>query len=447
MSLNFKQWIHEGIKHNPSYYFFVKSPIYLREQLEDPSSFTRLKQKELMANMALHINVECDHRIMQYATKIANLSLAPSSPVQGGGAGSEQPQVHPIFLNKKEKSLLPTQTMGSIKSPQEEFQEECRTYIKKFPKIDDVQVEDKKINYYECLIRAAEIIYSVKKIRSRDDIESIVFSMLSLEEGSYGQPKHDFKNLFFGKTKDSPIFNRFHDGSFDSAMMETIRERNKDVTNINRLESKWTTVFQKLFKLQRREKGQSKYERGYEDFSKVADFAVSKGVQPTSSMQEPDSDTLSSGEIITKRQDEIYPEMTKKVEEIIQRIKNRTLSLPYDQTGETSSINYFNSKNNGEIYRSAIIEATRNLKSQVESPQKLSSFLKKFLLKKFEEANKKAVTGKIFAALVKIYKDILNVAAEELAQEDESNKSIYLNAAKAATTIGKTAVARGQFKI
>ena len=111
MKLKFNEWLHDGMFENRSYTFFIKENVVSDPRLviSDP----RLKMMD--ESISIMFNIEFDHRILQFAKKIASMPTKAYAKEKITHIDDflkvKNPEVKKAIKNK-----VPTEVMGGLPS-------------------------------------------------------------------------------------------------------------------------------------------------------------------------------------------------------------------------------------------------------------------------------------------------------------------------------------------
>ena len=173
MKLKFNEWLHDGMFENRSYTFFIKENVVSDPRLviSDP----RLKMMD--ESISIMFNIEFDHRILQFAKKIASMPTKAYAKEKITHIDDFLKVKNPE-LTKAIKNKVPTEVMGGLPShvsmfpikntsinDDHSFKSECEKYIEKFPTIDEIHDKNRDINFYIILKEAAKKLLQIPKWR------------------------------------------------------------------------------------------------------------------------------------------------------------------------------------------------------------------------------------------------------------------------------------------
>jgi hypothetical protein len=413
MKLKFNEWLHDGMFENRSYTFFIKENVVSDPRLviSDP----RLKMMDDPSSPIM-FNIEFDHRILQFAKKIASMPTKADANKEITHIDDflkvKNPEVKKAIKNK-----VPTEVMGGLPShvsmfpikntsinDDHSFKSECEKYIKEFPTIDAIYDKNKDINFYEKLTQAANVVSNFT--RQQVSAEDIIQIMIAGEKKSTKDPKHVYMNIKFPKVSGTEIFNKFNSGGYDQIIANTIIERNKENFSPKMVESKWLFAFVGQMKnIVKKELDPDiklkQHQRSIAQFQ-GRDVSAKKDTKDSE-----DSENLQIAEPL-KRQDVGVEKLSKKVEEIISNI-NSYDDIPYNSLLNPSSPDE-QFKIQAKLFATVFNNVTKKLN---ENKGKLSKFVIAEMKKIFDEANIK-INDERISRMNKLYSAILDKAASEL---------------------------------
>lgn len=399
--MNFKEWLHDGLKDNFKYSIFIDSIIPLRIcNLNEAAEFNPLSKdidawksfvkKPDMArfdeSQRSLVNVEVDHRILQFAKKMAEISkdnvadfMKKKNPEYINAEKQKKPlenipthvSMFPIYKSKVENKV-------EI-SDENEFQEVCRKYLKYFPKIDDVYNKDLEIDVFEKLVDAA-------KIETNDPYQAVQIFLTNKLVLRDSKIKHKYENIKFKKNEHTEMFNRFNKGTFDRVMALTISMRVNAIEGKSNFESDkkiievvWLSLFSKSMK------NTSRYISREIEKDRLVKFLRDRKLQDIA--KKPSSKTIvgTEGEHFKDEAVEALNPMMNKVQEIINNIQNynipnKHLLFPTEYVLRRQNI--VKIKNTAKAYKNAIMSS---LKEFAYHPGSLSRLYNKNFK---DEANK-----------------------------------------------------------
>lgn len=249
MKLKFNEWLHDGMFENRSYTFFIKENVVSDPRLviSDP------RFKMMDESMPIMFNIEFDHRILQFAKKIASMPTKADAKEKITHIDDFLKVKNPE-VKKAIKNNIPTGVMGELPShvsmfpikntsinDDHSFKSECEKYIEEFPTIDEIHDKNRDIDFYNILEQAARV--AKKGTGSKMETEEITHLMISGEKKPTKNPKHEYMNIKFPKVDGTEIFNKFNSGGYDQIIANTIIERNKEKFSPKTTESKWLFYF------------------------------------------------------------------------------------------------------------------------------------------------------------------------------------------------------------
>ena len=414
MKLKFNEWLHDGMFENRSYTFFIKENVMSDPRLviSDP----RLKMMDDPSSPIM-FNIEFDHRILQFAKKIASMPTKADAKEKITHIDDFLKVKNPE-LKKTIKNKVPTEVMGGLPShvsmfpinnikDDHSFKSECEKYIEKFPTIDEIYDKNRDINFYEKLTQAANVVSNSTRQQVR--AEDLIQIMISGEKKPTKNPKHEYMNIKFPKVDGTEIFNKFNSGGYDQIIANTIIERNKESFSPKIAESKWLFAFVGQMKnIARKEIDPDiklkQHQRSIAQFQ-GRDVSAKKDTKDSE-----DSENFQIAEPL-KRQDVGVEKLSKKVEEIISNIKSYE-DIPYNSLLNPSSPDE-QFKIQAKLFATVFNNVTKKLD---ENKGKLSKFVIAEMKKIFDEANIKLNDERI-SRMNKLYSAILDKAASELNDE------------------------------
>jgi len=414
MKLKFNEWLHDGMFENRSYTFFIKENVVSDPRLviSDP----RLKMMDDPSSPIM-FNIEFDHRILQFAKKIASMPTKANAKEKITHIDDFLKVKNPE-LKKAIKNKVPTEVMGGLPShvsmfpinnikDDHFFKFECEKYIEKFPTIDEIYDKNRDINFYEKLTQAANVVSNFTRQQVR--AEDLIQIMISGEKKPTKNPKHAYMNIKFPKVDGTEIFNKFNSGGYDQIIANTIIERNKESFSPKMVESKWLFAFVGQMKnIAKKEIDPDiklkQHQRSIAQFQ-GRDISAKKDTKDLE-----DSEKFQIAEPL-KRQDVGVEKLSKKVEEIISNIKSYE-DIPYNSLLNPSSPDE-QFKIQAKLFATVFNNVTKKLD---ENKGKLSKFVIAEMKKIFDEANIKLNDERI-SRMNKLYSSILDKAASELNDE------------------------------
>lgn len=333
MKLKFNEWLHDGMFENRSYTFFIRENVKSDRQLvvSDPRlviSDPRFKMMD--ENMSIMFNIEFDHRILQFAKKIASMPTKADAKEKLTHIDDFLKVKNPE-VKKAIKNNIPHEVMGRLPShvsmfpikntsinDDHSFKSECEKYIEEFPTIDEIHDKNRDINFYNILEQAAWV--AKRGTGSEMETEEITHLMISGEKKITKNPKHEYMNIKFPKVDGTEIFNKFNSGGYDQIIANTIIERNKEKFSPKTTESKWLFSFVGQIKniIAKQKEPDVKLGKYKLAIAQVQGRDVS-AKKDTKDLE--DSENLQIAEPL-KKQDVGIEKLSKKVEEIISNIKS-----------------------------------------------------------------------------------------------------------------------------
>jgi len=405
MKLKFNEWLHDGMFENRSYTFFIKENVVSDPRLviSDP----RLKTMD--ESIPIMFNIEFDHRILQFAKKIASMPTKADAKEKITHIDDFLKVKNPE-VKKAIKNNIPTGVMGGLPShvsmfpikntsinDDHSFKSECEKYIEKFPTIDEIHDKNRDINFYIILKEAAKKMKIVTNTKM--EVEEIVDIMIIGEKKLTKNPKHEYMNIKFPKVDGTEIFNKFNSGGYDRVIVYTIIERNKENFSPKITETKWLFSFVDQIK--------NVITKATEEPRKLK-LNRDKIARDVMEVNPEDSEKFQIAEPL-KRQDVGVEKLSKKVEEIISNIKS------YEDIPHSSLLNPSNEK--FEIQAKLFATVFNNVTKKLDQNKgNLSRFVIAEMKKIFDEANIKLNDERI-RRMNMLYSAILDKAASELNDE------------------------------
>lgn len=460
MKLNFREWVHKGLPKNAKYHFFTKSNLFFENQQIISSRL----QKSMDESMASLFNIEFDHRIHQYAEKIANMHTDQEHFEKHGATSDEPFSTLEKFLkiHKKDKgfiSILPIKNQSGIVIPDEKkLRNECRKYIEKYNDLDKIYEDEKNINYFSLLKNADYTICRMKPYKQfapdfSGELSDIALEFMNTESKPHkDRVKTTYMNFKFEKSPgnkagiNTKLFNAFNTGFFDVVMSRTIHERNQDESFDKRsLENLWEKKFETQLQYVATEMRRKQKEAGlqpvFDDINfihgsnnkswqvdqKNIDDMITNNSQTSKKLPDADSSPVKS---VEKNQIQVSQDISNKVKNILDNINNR----PDISTETKHMLNP--SKKFGQVSKNSIEQAVSNLHNQDGN---FSSHIIKYLKPNLDAAGLN-ISRPYQSKIVKAAEEILLAVSKDLSETHQK-------AIKFALIRTRQKLARGQLEI